>query len=278
MLPASCLVAVAGSIVGPGTRSERLRRGAIVAAATVAVLVPWALRNASIFGEPVWLTTHGGYTLALANNPTYYAEVLDGPPGAVGSGANQQRWFDAVGPSVAGLSEPAADRRLRAIALRLAWERPRDFGRASLARLGRFWSLAPTGAVYPRWLRVATALWTVPLWIGLAAGLCRRTLWRWPRIAAPLMIASLTAIHAIYWTDLRMRAPLVPAIALIVATTGGTSSWVRGNTRSRTNSTRKEVWKKNQNSHGILLFKFWGNVSLMSAALGGKPLVSRLGR
>lgn len=221
-LPIAGLLAVAGSIVGPGTRRERLWRGGVLALSTFAILVPWALRNAATFGEPVWTTTHGGYTLALANNPTYYAEVLDGPPGAVWSGANQRRWFDSIGPSVAGLPEPAADRRLRAIALRMAGERPRDFLRASMARLRRFWSIAPAGSVYPRWLRVATACWTVPLWVALIAGLSRRSLWRWPRIAAPLMLVALSAIHAVYWTDLRMRAPLVPAIALIAAAFDGT--------------------------------------------------------
>jgi hypothetical protein len=183
---------------------------------TAAVLAPWAVRNARIFGPPILTTTHGGYTLALANNPVYYAEVLHGPRGAVWSGPNQQRWFAAIGPRVAGLSEPEADRRLRDDALHFIREHPRDFTRAAAARLGRFWGIAPAGAVYPAWLRVACAVWTVPLWIALAAALCRPGLWRWPQIAAPLLIVALSAVHAVYWTDLRMRAPLVPAIALIV--------------------------------------------------------------
>jgi hypothetical protein len=32
-----------------------------------------------------------------------------------------------------------------------------------------------------------------------------------------MAVLGLTAVHAAYWTDLRMRAPLVPAIALIAA-------------------------------------------------------------
>jgi 4-amino-4-deoxy-L-arabinose transferase-like glycosyltransferase len=277
-LPAAALVAAAGLVVGPGSRADRLWRGALVALATVATLAPWALRNARIFGEPVWTTTHGGYTLALANNPTYYAEILDGPPGAVWSGPNQQRWFAGVGPSVAGLSEPAADRRLRSFALQLAWARPRDFARASLARLGRFWGIAPAGAVYPSWLRALTALWTVPLGIALVAGLCRRTLWTWPRIAAPLMLAALSAVHSVYWTDLRMRAPLIPAIALIVVSVDAPFVWLSRYARLTPGATGPGRQKKIQNSHRILLFKIWGNVSLKTAALGGNPLVSRVGR
>jgi hypothetical protein len=159
---------------------------------------------------------------------------------------NQQRWFASVGPSVEGLSEPAADRRLRSIALQLAWARPRDFARASLARLGRFWGIAPTGAVYPFWLRVVTAVWSVPLGLALVAGLCRRSLWVWPRITAPLMLAALSAVHAVYWTDLRMRAPLIPAIALIVVTIDGPWMWLSQSARLTPETTSPERQKKNQ--------------------------------
>ena len=86
-----------------------------------------------------------------------------------------------------------------------------------LSRLARFWSLAPATAVYSPVVRWATALWTVPLWIALVLGLFRRQLWQWPQVAAPLCVIGLTLVHALYWTDLRMRAPIVPAIALIAA-------------------------------------------------------------
>jgi hypothetical protein len=225
-LPAALLVAVAALVIGPGSRRQRIARGAIIVAGTLAMLAPWAARNARVFGEPVWTTTHGGYTLALANNPIYYAEVLDGPPGAVWSGANQKRWFDAIGPTVAELPEPAADRRLRSNALALCRERPQDFARASVARLSRLWSPVPAAAVYPGSIRMLVALWTVPLWAGLIIGVASKALWSWPRIAAPAMLLALSAVHAFYWTDMRMRAPLVPAIALIVSASPGPSLWL----------------------------------------------------
>jgi 4-amino-4-deoxy-L-arabinose transferase-like glycosyltransferase len=224
-LPAAGLLAAAATLVGPGSRAGRLYHGAIVGLTTMAVLAPWAVRNARVLGEPVWTTTHGGYTLALANNPTYYAEVVNGPAGAVWSGANQKRWFDAIGPTVAGLSEPAADRRLRDGALAFLRRRPRDFARATAARLCRFWSVVPAGAVYPGWVRAGVALWTIPLWMALVAGLSRRRTWQWPRITAPFLLLALTAVHAVYWTDMRMRAPLVPAIALIVASSRVFDPW-----------------------------------------------------
>jgi len=244
-LPAAFLVVIAALVTGPGVRRQRFGRGAMVAAATIAMLAPWAARNARVFGEPVWTTTHGGYTLALANNPIYYAEVLDGPPGAVWSGANQKRWFDAIGPTVAGLSEPAADRRLRSSALALCRARPRDFARASAARLARFWSARPASAVYPGSLRALVAVWTIPLWVALVAGLSHRALWRWPRVAAPALLLGLTAVHAFYWTDMRMRAPLVPAIALIVASSQGPRLWLSRYNRMRQATTATERQKKN---------------------------------
>jgi hypothetical protein len=189
----------------------------VLALAALATAAPWAVRNALAFGEPVWTTTHGGYTLYLANNPVYYREVVNGPPGAVWTGQNQWVWWDSVNRAMRGLSEPEADRRARREALRVVASQPADFARASAARLGRFWGLAPAGAVYPGPLRAATALWTAPLWAALALGLARRATWTWPRVAAPVILLGLTAVHTFYWTDMRMRATAVPAVALVAA-------------------------------------------------------------
>ena len=281
-LPAALLVAIAALVTGPGAWGQRLGRGAIVAAATIAdARSVGVCGTLGVFGEPVWTTTHGGYTLALANNPIYYAEVLDGPPGAVWSGANQKRWFDAIGPTVAGLSEPAADRRLRSMALRLACERPRDFARASLARLGAVLEHRPgrrgLSRLASRWRRRSGRSRSGSPW---SPACSHRSLWRWPRIAAPLMLVALSAVHAVYWTDMRMRAPLVPghrpdrrrrargrACGFLDTAACGSAITVIG-----------ECKKKIEKSRRILLFNFRGNVRLMTAALGGKPLVSRFGR
>ena len=138
-----------------------------------------------------------------------------------GRGRISGRWWEGVLRDTAGMTQPQADRALAAPAGGCSAERPSAFARASASRLGRFWGLAPAGAVYPRALRIATACWTFPLWLGLAWGLSRRDAWRWPRLAAPATVLALTIVHAFYWTDLRMRAPIVPAIALIAA--GGLS-------------------------------------------------------
>jgi hypothetical protein len=219
-LAASGLAVLAALIRPPGVARERLVRAALLTAGITAPLLPWALRNTWVLGAPVWTTTHGGYTLYLANNPEYYEAVLDGRGGAVWGGPSQRRWIDRVNAIAGGLPEPAADRRLRDEALHFISGHPRDFLRATGVRLGRFWAIAPAGAVYPAALRWATAAWTVPLWLAVGAGLARRGLWGWPQAVAPALVLGLTLVHAVFWTDLRMRAPIVPALALIAAGAG----------------------------------------------------------
>jgi hypothetical protein len=217
MLPGFVLTILGACFTGPGTRRERVIRCLVLALAMTAALIPWAARNAWVFGIPVWTTTHGGYTLALANNEVYYRDVLNGPPGAVWTGGEQWGWWDSVNRATEGMTEPEADAFLRNTVWKLAANQPGTFFHACVSRLARFWSPAPAIGVYSPAIRWATALWTLPLWIALALGLFRRQLWKWPQVAAPLCVIGLTLVHTLYWTDLRMRAPIVPAIALIAA-------------------------------------------------------------
>jgi 4-amino-4-deoxy-L-arabinose transferase-like glycosyltransferase len=220
MLAGAGLTVLAGIAAHPGDPRQRLGRSAAIALTVGLVLLPWMLRNRALFGEPVWTTTHGGYTLALANNPVYYRDVLHGEPGRIWTGHEQWLWWDSINTETKGMSEPQANRYLTAKVWRLARRNPGDFARATLARLGHFWSIAPAASVYPAPIRWATTAWTLPLWIVLGLGLLQRSLWRWPQIVAPMLVLGLTLVHALYWTDLRMRAPIVPAIALIAAGAG----------------------------------------------------------
>lgn len=217
LLAASIFASVAAFAVGPGSRRERFLRSGVLVGATILVLLPWALRNARVFGEPVWTTTHGGYTLALANNPEYYRDVLEGGSAEVWSGPGQRKWAAGVYRRTRGMTEPQANRRLAADGWSMALEEPRTFFRASLARLGRFWGVMPSRSVYGRPLRLASAFWTIPLFAALLLGVATGASWRWPRASALACVLALTSVHALYWTDLRMRAPVVPAMALIAA-------------------------------------------------------------
>jgi 4-amino-4-deoxy-L-arabinose transferase-like glycosyltransferase len=214
-LPGALLIAAAAVLVKPGESRARLARGGLLVLGLFLVISPWIIRNQVVFGEPVWMTTHGGYTLALANNPVYYHDILNGPPGRVWTGADQWSWWRSVHAATDGMSEPQSDRFLRQQVWSLVRERPRDFTRAMLDRLGHFWSVIPAASVYAASVRIAVMAWTIPFWILLVLGLFDPGLWGWPRIAAPLAAIGLTIIHLFFWTDLRMRAPIVPALALI---------------------------------------------------------------
>jgi 4-amino-4-deoxy-L-arabinose transferase-like glycosyltransferase len=217
MLAGAALTLLAALVIQPGDRRTRLLRGSLLGMAVMLTLLPWLVRNLLVFGETIWTTTHGGYTLALANNPVYYDDVLHGAPGRVWTGHDQWLWWDSVNRQTHGMTEAQADRYLRQTVWRVIRERPADFANATLARLGHFWSVAPAAAVYSPGVRWATMAWTVPLWLAVGLGLLQRDLWRWPRIAAPLAAIGLALVHSLFWTDLRMRAPIVPAISLIAA-------------------------------------------------------------
>ncbi len=113
-----------------------------------------------------------------------------GRPGRVWTGHDQWLWWDSVNRATAGMSEPQADRYMRSTVWRLVRERPGDFGRAMLARLGHFWSVAPAASVYSRGVRWATMAWTLPSgWPssgpcpGATSGTGRGSPPRWPRSA-----------------------------------------------------------------------------------------------
>jgi hypothetical protein len=216
-LAGAAVTILAAIVARPGDRWSRLARGSVLAVAITVVLIPWLVRNLLVFGEPIATTTHGGYTLALANNAVYYDDVLNGPAGRVWTGHDQFVWWDSVNQQTAGMTEAQADRYMRQTVWRVIRDRPADFVRSILDRLTRFWAIAPAAAVYAPGVRWATIVWTVPLWVALVLGLAQRDLWRWPRIAASSAVIGLTMVHGFFWTDLRMRAPIVPAIALIAA-------------------------------------------------------------
>ncbi len=120
VLPGILLSIAIAALARPGPVSTRFARATLLALSSLLVLSPWMVRNFMQLGEPIWTTTHGGYTLALANNPVYYRDVLNGPSGRVWTGHEQWLWADSITRETAGMSEPEADRYLRNQVLSLA--------------------------------------------------------------------------------------------------------------------------------------------------------------
>ncbi|RMF45211.1 MAG: hypothetical protein D6753_00760 [Planctomycetota bacterium] len=211
-------------------------------------VVPWAVRNYRVLGRPIWGTTHGGYTLLLANNPPLYKHFRrNGPQRNWQAEEFHQRWAarfdspispvqpeywdDATPPArPAGRAEVSAapaysppqdeladDRLAYAAALATIARNPGMFALSCLYRIGWLWAPWPQAANgAARWM--IGAWYTI--WFILAAyGLWRRT-WteRWLAWAPGLLlVVTLTAIHAVFWSNMRMRAPAMTTIYLLAS-------------------------------------------------------------
>lgn len=214
---------------------------------TCVVVCPWLVRNVLVFGRPIFTTTHGGYTLLLGNNPVFYREVVDRPWGTVWQGESLSQWNESLETAMRQEhppieSEPARDRWMVRRAIRNIGDQPAEFLSACRLRMLRFWNVAPLGpatdAIRRMWLRFCQAIgqenWkphahaavTVVRWglslfygtimIGLLLSLVRMDRAEWQRYRPLLLlIAAFCVVHLFYWTNTRMRAPLIPAIALL---------------------------------------------------------------
>ena len=202
----------------------RWRVGLVTLLTTLAVVSPWAIRNWIVFGKPIVTTTHGGYTLWLANNPVYYAEVVEGGD-AAWDGASLHRWQNETHLEMDRLGiqgEIARDQWQATRAIQFIRANPWRFVRACLHRAGTFWSIFP-GHSAERGVPVPM-LWIIAVgyaavWVGGVVALWR--LWSQGQVASLWPVLSLIlgffVVHLVYWTDVRMRAPIMPAVAVLVA-------------------------------------------------------------
>lgn len=203
---------------------------ALVVLSTVLVVSPWTLRNWKILGSPIFTTTHGGYTLLLGNNADFYEHVAARPLADEWTDREPDRfqagWFRKmtaemnreIGPNA---GEVGQDRWM----YRQAWQsisgEPRLFLRACLLRFVRFWNVVP---LMPSRSSVSSfVVWGICLGYAIELGLfvmgigvlLRRPDERW---LVPLaVILNFALVHLVYWSNMRMRAPLVPLIALVAA-------------------------------------------------------------
>lgn len=191
------------------------------------VVSPWVVRNLSVFGKPILTTTHGGYTLLLGNNPVYYEEVVAGSWGAVWSGDSLDQWqrhlrteMAKADPSV--VTESDRDQWMYHRARKNIATQPGVFARACVLRLARgLWGLVPvsegSGAAR-RAMNWGIGLFYALVFAGMVSGIVSLkraggTAW----MPLLLLLLAFTAVHTLYWANVRMRAPLVPVIALLCA-------------------------------------------------------------
>ena len=223
-----------------------------------AAVAPWTLRNLRAFDRPILTTTHGGYTRYLAHNPEIYLHFELTPPWSLWNPEpfHRRRAVEyAAALADAGLEPGSTDAEL--FQNRWTAERadetirsaPRTFLYSIGLRVGELWRVLPNAVdaegrplASPdseppkrRFARFAVATFyslelTAAL-LGLAFLVLRalRRRRETPLVAAllnspwtlgVLLVASVQIPHLIYWTNMRMRAPLeifVPALAIFAA-------------------------------------------------------------
>ena len=189
------------------------------------VLSPWVVRNALVIGKATPATTHGGYTLLLANNPVFYREVVLQPWGTVWQGDSLNRWqreleTELQWAKIRPDDEVSRDRWMYLQAWFHMRDEPELFVRACVWRGVRFWDVAPW-RLQPGISSLViggVALFYGLITVGLVVGLMMLSAVEWKtwRLLCVLPL-TLWLTHLVYWTDMRMRAPVIPILALLAA-------------------------------------------------------------
>jgi 4-amino-4-deoxy-L-arabinose transferase-like glycosyltransferase len=120
--------------------------------------------------------------------------------------------------------ELALDRWHYAEALATIRAQPGMFAWSSLVRLGRLWQPAPHRVDAPKgsrrlWVRRAVGGWYLLEYALAAIGLwgLGRLLIRPPWLWGTLLCGGFSLVHLVYWSNMRMRSPLLPVVALLAA-------------------------------------------------------------
>ncbi len=223
------LLAVRGANESLQNFLTRVRFAVVISAVALLVLSPWIVRNQRTFGKPMVATTHGGYTLLLGNNPAYY-DYLQRGDHSIPWPASDPRFQELLpqpGPPVS--DEFAYDATTKRLALETIQAQPRMFLRASLDRVFQLWNPLPhrtslSPSVGRELLRFATCAWYVIVLGAAVLGVVklRGRLLSLSWLGLLLLCLTFTLMHSVYWSNLRMRAPLMPVVALLAAA-GATS-------------------------------------------------------
>jgi hypothetical protein len=185
----------------------------------------------------------------LANNPSFYEYLRTAQPGEVwDADPFNQAWKTRSQALVTSGDEVAADRLAYADALAVIRNQPRTFAYACLVRVARLWGLVPHRTTINEGSLRRTARWGIGAFYAIefalaAVGLVALAQGRVPReqlfrgwIWGLLLVASFTAIHTFYWTNIRMRAPLVPVVCAAAALGAAQITSRRVNRKSNPNN------------------------------------------
>ncbi len=210
-------------VLPPTSFRDRVKLVAPFVLACGMVLGAWIGRNFVALGHPVLATTHGGYTLWLGNNEGFYKYLETAPWGDVWDSSQLDARYNRVKASLDG-DEVLADRWAYRQAKRCIGQQPAAFLRSCLVRVGRFWGVLPhrvgtSETMAVRLQRYVVAFWYAVVFLLAVLGVVRlgRRLCARPVLWGLMLCLSFTAVHTFYWSNLRMRGPLMPVVCLCAA-------------------------------------------------------------
>jgi 4-amino-4-deoxy-L-arabinose transferase-like glycosyltransferase len=226
--------------VMPFIAAPWLRRAGNLAAATTMmalVIAPWAVRNWVDLGTPLLSTTHGGYTLALGNHRDFFEHLRSGGWNIPYDAQTSNLRLDIASqrPNVAfsGHWEIERDHAAYLVAARAVRDDPAMFAVSCVYRLWRFWSPLPLALTADESSATTALRALVTGWYLLILSLALSGAWRLrgqlvatPWLWGTLLCVSFTLTHTFYWSDMRMRAPLMPVVAMLAAV-GAAGLWSR---------------------------------------------------
>jgi hypothetical protein len=184
------------------------------------------IRNVVVFGRPIVTTTHGGQTFLWGNNPVFYREVAAKSPGTIWSAQSHADWQAGIDHRMLAETHPVIsgtdrDRWCYAEAWRTIRQQPGLFLRSCGVRFVRFWSPVPmgsTGHSLPSVVWYAVGLFYLAMFGGCLVGVWSLRGGSFDRVKPLLiLITAFACVHLLYWSNVRMRAPLMPALAVLFA-------------------------------------------------------------
>jgi 4-amino-4-deoxy-L-arabinose transferase-like glycosyltransferase len=201
-VPAMLLAWVAAG--GRGRRLEALRLATLAALAAAAVLAPWWIRNARVYGRFVPTALWTGASLYDGLNPQ-------------ATGASDMIAF-LTAPDIWPLGEEEQDAELLRRALAFARAHPRRVLELAAIKAARYWSPWPNAEGVSRRmpaLAVASALYNVPLLAAIAVGAWDRRRDGRALVVLAGPIVYFAALHMVFASSMRYRIPaLGPALGL----------------------------------------------------------------
>lgn len=236
--PWAILCIIGFAAISPGKEAthdfkNRVLKSGLVGFGVLMCVAPWMARNYSILGRPIWATTHGGYTLMLANNPLLFQHFRDHGPSRGWdaepfhrawasrttnslSPTTKEFWFiDNPSTGFQQLDELDDNRLAYESAVSTIRRDKSTFVVASFYRIGWLW------AIWPYANAISLTLVSIGGWYAFWYLFTVRRIVRgvWSHLFLPwlpglALVVSLTAIHAVYWSNMRMRGPMMCVVYL----------------------------------------------------------------